>query len=165
MKRYTTILLSLILAASFAQAVSARGGSAFDRLKALAGEWECKTPDGQVVRVLYQVISGGSAVMETIKDGTEVGMITIYHPDGDALMMTHYCSIGNQPRMRAVQPAGELKSLKFTFVDATNLSKSTDGRMQGLTMTFVDKDHLKHEWTSVAGGKEETVVSDLERKK
>ena len=28
-------------------------------------------------------------------------MITMYHPDGDGLALTHYCMLGNQPRMKA----------------------------------------------------------------
>ena len=28
-------------------------------------------------------------------------MISMFHVDGDRLLMTHYCSAGNQPRMKA----------------------------------------------------------------
>ena len=158
--------MSIILIAWYAYPVSARTGSAaFDKLKSLVGEWEGKAAGGHTVQVSYHLVSGGSAVMETIKDGTEAGMITMYHLDGDALMMTHYCSIGNQPRMRAVPPAGEINSLKFNFVDVTNIAKNSAGRMQSLTITFQDKNHIKQEWTYSDGGKEETAVFSLERKK
>jgi hypothetical protein len=89
----------------------------------------------------------------------------MYHLDGDAVMVTHYCSIGNQPRMRAVVPQGEIKSLKFTYVDVTNLAKPSAGHMKSLTISFLDGDHIKQEWTYTDGGKEETAVFNLERKK
>ena len=41
--------------------------------------------------------------------------------DGEDLMMTHYCSLKNQPRMRASMPSEHAKRLAFSFVDASNL--------------------------------------------
>jgi hypothetical protein len=166
MKRFPFVITSMILIAWYAYPAAARTGSnAFDKLKALAGEWEAKTSTGEAVRVTYQIVSGGSAVMETIQDGSASGMITVYHPDGEAIMVTHYCSVGNQPRMRAVAPRGEVKSLKFSFVDVTNLSKPSAAHMKSLTLTFQDADHIMHEWTYSEGGKDATEVFKLERKK
>ena len=31
-------------------------------------------------------------------------MMTMYHADKTGLMLTHYCKLGNQPRMRADRP-------------------------------------------------------------
>ena len=41
------------------------------------------------------------AVMETLDGPDAIQMITVYHPDGASLLMTHYCSMGNEPRMRS----------------------------------------------------------------
>jgi hypothetical protein len=141
------------------------GSAAFEKLKSLAGEWEGKASTGETARVSYQIVSGGSAVMETIHEKNGPGMITVYHLDGEAIMVTHYCSVGNQPRMRAVPPQGEVKSLKFSFVDVTNLAKPSAGHMKSLTLTFQDADHIKQEWTYSDGGKDATEVFTLERKK
>jgi hypothetical protein len=54
-----------------------------------------------LTNVSYQLISGGAAIMERIMPPNEPSMVSIYHLDGDKLMMTHYCSAGNQPRMQA----------------------------------------------------------------
>jgi hypothetical protein len=96
--------------------------------------------------------------METLAPANEPSMTSLYHLDGDTLIMTHYCSAGNQPRMRAVVPAGEIKSLNFTFVDGTNIAKSSDGHIHGLTMTFQDKDHLTQTWRWRQDGKDEAVT-------
>ena len=70
----------------------------FDRLKALAGNWETKGPDGAPLKVTFTVTSNGTAVMEHMSYND---MITMYHRDGDQIMLTHYCGGNNQPRMKA----------------------------------------------------------------
>jgi hypothetical protein len=141
---------------------------ALARFAGLAGVWEGKgTHDGapQDARVEYKVTSGGSTVVETIDPGGEHEMITVIHPDGDALLLTHYCMIGNQPQMRAKPKAGENK-VAFEFVKATNMKSDKDMHMHSVTFTFVDKDTLKTEWTNYDEGKEAgKAVFELKRKK
>lgn len=138
---------------------SAFAGSDFDRLKSLAGEWEATTSEGKS-RVVYQVISNGTALMETI---VNENMVTIYHPDGGATLMTHYCGAGNQPRMRAQASAGN--TITFKFVDVANLKDRSEGHMTGLVIKFVDANHVTQEWTWKAGGKETTSTFNLQRVK
>jgi hypothetical protein len=128
MKRCVSILLAFTGITLSAHSVLAQSTAAagFEKLKALVGEWQGTGPHGKV-NLSYQLISGGSALMEILDPISEPSMATIYHLDGDKLVMTHYCSIGNQPRMLAQVPAGEIKNLSFTFVDATNLAKPSDG--------------------------------------
>jgi hypothetical protein len=102
--------------------------------------------------VTYQVVSNGSAVMETISHAAEAQMITMYTVDGDHLMMTHYCGIGNQPRMRASVPSGDITELKFNFVDGANMKKS-DMHMHALDMKFVDDSHVTAIWSLWDKGK------------
>src|SRR4051794_20746253 len=75
-----------------------------ERMKKLAGTWVAADKDGkptdQVVSV-YKVTAAGSAVHETLFPGQAHEMISIYHRDGTDLVMTHYCALGNQPRMKA----------------------------------------------------------------
>ena len=138
------------------------------RFAALAGEWVGKGTHGDVqhdARVSYKVTSGGSTVVETIDPGGEHEMITVIHPDGDALLLTHYCMIGNQPHMKATPKAGDNK-VAFEFVKATNMKSDKDMHMHSVTFTFVDKDTLKTEWTNYNEGKEAgKAVFELKRKK
>jgi len=133
MKRCAFILLAfaviaLLTSSILAQNKSARAPAAvgFEKLKSLVGEWQGTGTQGST-NVTYQLVSNGSALMETLMPPNEPSMVTLYHRDGDKLMMTHYCSFGNQPRMRAEVPAGEIKNLNFTFVDATNMANSSQG--------------------------------------
>jgi hypothetical protein len=144
--------------------------SRLELFKQLAGEWVgTGTPqlkEAPTLHVTYKVTAGGSAVVETIFPGTEHEMVTVIHRDGDDLLLTHYCMLGNQPQMRA--PAkGEGNKVEFKFVRATNLKSDKDMHMHDVTFTFVDKDTLKAEWTHYKDGKPagSPVTFELKRKK
>ena len=137
----------------------------FEKMKSLVGEWQGKSLDGNTSKVSYALVSDDSALMERLAMGGESEMVTMYHPDGDHLMMTHYCSAHNQPRMRSQTVSLERKSIVFDLVDVTNLSTPDAGHMRKLVVTFVDQDHFTQEWTWSEKGKESTVVIQFERKK
>ena len=92
-------------------------------------------------------------------------MITMIHPDGDALLLTHYCMLGNQPQMKARPKEGD-KKVAFEFVRATNMKSDKDPHMHSVTYTFVDKDTIKAEWTHYSDGKDAGKMEfELKRKK
>ncbi len=167
MKRFVSMLLTLAVIALATHLVlgKSKADAAFEKLKSLAGEWQNSSSDAKSVKVSYQVVSGGSALMESLTPADEPPMITMYHLDGDRLLMTHYCSVGNQPRMKAQLPAGEIKKLNFTMVDATNMAKSSDMHMHSLEFTFQDDDHITQVWSLRQEGKDTPMTFNLERKK
>ena len=135
---------------------------ALDHLKKLAGEWVyAEGANKGKPAANYVVSSGGTAVVETLFPGTNHEMVTVYHCDGDKVMMTHYCAVGNQPRMHA-DPADD--KLVFTFTGGSNM-KESDGHMHAMTMTFVDEDHLNEDWTWQQQGQGGTESFKFERKK
>ena len=73
-----------------------------DRLKTLAGEWRGtmgQRGKGEETTVTYRLIANNSALAETLFPGTPHEMITVYHLDSDKLLLTHYCTAGNQPTL------------------------------------------------------------------
>ena len=104
-----SMLIGLAAAALLASAAQAAGTvhdakSAFEALKGLAGDWTGTLLDegkSKPASVRYEVTSGGSAVKETMNPGAKDEMVTMYHRDGDGLVLTHFCAIGNQPRSGA----------------------------------------------------------------
>ncbi len=136
--------------------------SSWDRMKSLAGTWQ-GTFEGKPARVTYALVSDGTALMETLESHDSSQMVTIYHPDGSTLLMTHYCSTGNQSRMRAAQSANH--RVEFAFVDATNLRSADEHRMTRLVLTLRDPDHLVQEWTSKSGVEEHTGRFEFTRKR
>lgn len=167
MKRMSFLLLSFAVivfwpSSAWPQSQVAAG---FEKLKALVGEWQGAGADGKMRTVTYQLLSGGTAVMETLTPPDEPSMVSVYYVDGDRLLMTHFCSVGNQPRLRAAPPAGEIKKLDFDFLDATNLAKPTAGHIHRLRLAFQDQHHLAQTWTWREDGKEMVDTFDLTRKK
>jgi hypothetical protein len=126
-----------------------------ERLKALAGTWVEADKDGKptdnVVSVV-KVTAGGSAVQETTFPGQPMEMVSVYHLDGSDLVMTHYCVLGNQPRMKA-DPKSPANQIKWTFAGGTNLDPAKDTHMHGATVTFVDADHIEIAGEAWEGGK------------
>jgi len=153
------ILLALSASAALAQSDAQKS---FSQLKSLAGSWEGKSSDGKPVLVSYRETAGGSAIMSEILG--DHSMVTMFNLDGaNKLLMTHYCTVGNQPRMQAsVSPDG--KTITFDYVGATNLSSPDAGHMQKMVLTMVDENHHTEEWTFADHGKELKQVFDLRRK-
>lgn len=119
------------------------------KLKTLEGEWKGTTPGGKAVRLSYTTIAGGTAVMEVFgyADGGPGSMYTLYHLDGDHLMLTHYCVSNNQPRMRAELPSQDPNVLRFSFLDVTNLKSPQAGHMHRAMLRVIDENHIANEWT------------------
>jgi hypothetical protein len=157
-------LILAVLALAAAAAAQTDAEKAFAAIKSMSGTWEGKMSEGQLARVDFKVVSGGSAVLSEILGSGPEDMISMFHLDGpNRLLVTHYCGAGNQPRMQAaLSPDG--KTVTFTYVDATNLATPDAGHMQRLAVTMLDNDHHIEEWTFLDHGKESKMVFDLRRK-
>lgn len=154
--------VALLSAAPLMAADAPKTNPQFEAMKALVGDWVGKTPYGKST-VTYKLVSDGSTLMETMGENTGE-MVTMYHADGDSVMMTHYCSANNQPRMRAKQPEKD-GSLVFKFIDVTNLANQDEVFISGLSLKIIDKDHFTQQWTHREKGKETSGTFTYERKK
>lgn len=125
----------------------------FDKLKSLAGTWE--SPAGAMT---YRVTSAGSAVEETIFAGTDHEMVTMYVKDGDDLVLTHYCALGNQPRMKA-EAGTDPSKIAFAFTSGGNMKSRDAQHMDALLLTFTDATHVHQDWSMWKDGKVMQTVS------
>ena len=118
---------------------------AFEKMKSLAGTWLAADEDGkptdQVISII-KVTAGGSAVHETLFPGQPQEMVSIYTADGKDLIMTHYCVLGNQPRMKA-DPKSPENQIVFRFAGGTNLNPKKDKHMHEATLTIVGDDRIE----------------------
>ncbi len=146
-------------------ALAQKGANAsFEQMKALAGDWNGNTDSGKTVLASYKVVSGGSALLETLHPSEESEMVTLYHADGNRVAMTHYCDAGNQPQMQTAPLTAAGNPITFVYVRATNLASPTAGHMNGLVVTIQDKDHFTQKWTFREKGKDHTEVFHFTRK-
>lgn len=125
--------------------------AAFARLKALVGEWRAEK-----AHVAYELIAGGSTLLERETVEKMPPMLTVYHLDGDRLLLTHYCMAGNQPRMQARAFDRTSGELRFEFLDATNLKGADAGHMHNATFRFLDDNHFVSEWDFYENGRRQS---------
>ncbi len=142
-------------------------GAAFERLKSLAGTWQGQAGDekgGPPAIVVYRVASAGSVVQETLFPGTSHEMISMYHMADGNLVLTHYCAMGNQPRMRLDTAASSAARLVFAFDGGSNFDPAKDPHVHSGVIEIAG-DALRSEWASWQGGKEAgRKTFDLRRK-
>ena len=124
--------------------------SAFEKISSLAGRWRGTSSGGKMITIQYESTGKNSAVIERYRHhwkGETMAneMITMYHLDGDQLVLTHYCTIGNQPHMRA--DLSHDSDIVFEYVGASNLAHPDSLRMNGLKFEFVDADHIVQTWS------------------
>jgi len=128
---------------------------AFEKLKGMAGTWVEADKDGKPTAKVVSVVkvtAGGSTVHETAFPGTDMEMVSVYHRDGADVVMTHYCMLGNQPRLK-LDPASPANQLQFKFAGGTNLNPAKDTHMHDATYTFVDADHVELSGVAWVDGK------------
>ena len=152
--------IALIVTACFAgfSPLAAQGpqpaATAFDRFKAMEGEWIDVTgvfgKKGAVVAT-YKVTGAGNTVVETFPVGTPEEMTTVYHRDGTALALTHYCAGGNQPHLVAKEITGNV--IEFAFQSGTNIDVSKTSHMHNMRWEFISPDEIKSEWHNWSNGK------------
>jgi hypothetical protein len=163
-----TLTLAVIATAGEKHRMAAKTDSpAFEQFKQLAGEWVSASdkPGHAGGGAVFKVTSAGSAVEETMMPGTPYEMVNMIHPDGDDIVLTHYCAEGNQPEMKAPGKV-DGKDIAFQFVRAGNMKSIKDSHMHSVTYTFVDKDNFKTKWVNYEDGKPAaTVVFEYKRKK
>ena len=85
----------------------------------LGGTWRAESGPGKYVSESFRAISGESALVETYTTSSGRETATVYHADHDALLLTHYCAQGNQPRLQLTTSSED--DYVFRFRDATNL--------------------------------------------
>ena len=138
-------------AGSAGSAAAAQAG--FERMAALEGEWTGEGPADAPgpMTVTYELTGGGSALVETLFANSPGEMVTIYTIEEGALMLTHYCALGNQPRMRADPLQGDV--LVFRFAGGANIDPARDDHMHDARYEFVAQDELLIEFTGWTGGR------------
>jgi hypothetical protein len=144
----------------------AKPAGGFDRLTTLVGEWNATPEGGKTFTSTIRFVSNSTALEETFDDGEKHNqMVTLYTSDGDRVALTHFCSVGNQPRMETPAVTHDSNEFAFAFTGATNLASAEDMHMHQMTLKIEDSDHFSETWTMHAIGKEQNETFHFTRKK
>jgi len=143
----------------------AQAGSGFDTLKTLVGTWEATSPQGKLLTNTLRLVSNGTALEETFQSSEADQMVTLYTPDGARLAMTHFCAVGNQPRMESPAATRDQKEFDFSLTGITNLASPNTGHMRRLLIQIADQDHFTEKWTWRENGKDQVHTFHFKRAK
>ena len=157
--RRSLAISSLFLAATVSAGVAGRAaantevdaGTAFSRLKALVGDWDVDSNRGKA-HSRFELIAGGSVLLEHFTEPSGQAMLTAYHLDGSRLVLTHYCLAGNQPQMVADKFDGASSELDFAFARGSNIAPGA-GHMHDAVFHLASNDHFDAKWDFVEAGK------------
>lgn len=129
----------------------------FSQLKRLEGVWDGRSSVGWENRTVYKVIARGSVVMATSEFADEPGegMATLFHMDGERLILTHYCEAGNVPVLEARLFEKNGTKVTFEFKRSSNLASRDTGHMDKVVFNFLDNNHFTAQWTWYENGKEQ----------
>ena len=105
------------------------------------------------VELIFRTVSGGTAVEERIFANTPKEMVTMYHGDEDGVLMTHYCMLGNQPRLR-LESIHE-NTFKFKFLDGIGIDRETTGHMGDMEMTIFNDNTFEQTWAYYENGEKQ----------
>lgn len=145
------------------EAVVYDAASAMAFLATLSGEWQAGSgathehggsaaprPSGN--SLTFRTKAAGSAVVQTTRAGQPGEMETIFHMDGDQLLLTHYCALQNAPVLK-FEKSDKPGELKFVFQGGTNFDPNVDAHFHQGTFQIKDKDTVEQNFTVFANGK------------
>jgi len=110
--------------------------ASLDGLKRLVGDWTATDADGKPFSASFRLISNNTALAETVNSQQDSQMVSIYNADGPRVAMTHFCSIGNQPRLETPSERPNPNEFVFSFIGATNLASPNDQHMHRMVITL-----------------------------
>src|SRR6185436_18224606 len=151
---FLAVAVVLSFAALAEEPAKSEATTAFDKLKQLDGTWTGAVgkPDGEKAKIIYKITAGGSVVMETLFPETDHEMISMYHLENGELIATHYCAMGNQPRMKLSKATPS--EMTFDFVGGVGIDPEKSAHIHGGTITLRPDGKMEALWRVFRGGKE-----------
>lgn len=127
----------------------------FDKLKSLVGTWKGTADMGgdKPVEVTntFELTSNGSAILEKVCAGSPHEMTSVYCAEDGKLIMTHYCSVGNHPKMNLLKSSDN--EMDFAMKGISGLGSAKEMHMHGMNIVWKDANHITESWTMYVNGK------------
>ena len=137
--------------------------AAFERLKGLEGTWEAAPAKGVKATTSFELTAGGTVLIERYSNPALPGgghMVSAYHLDGAALILTHYCIAKNQPTLKADRFDATAGEIQFEFLRGTNMASENTGHMRRALYRLADANHFTTSWEFFQDGKK--TMTELE---
>lgn len=128
------------------------GRATFEKIKALAGEWEAPLDEGgRMVNIFTPFAYGTKVFAEEWENGKYITS-TIFYVVGSELWADHFCDFKNEPRYTVKESPSDPNVLQFVLRYATNLD-THPVHFHSTTWHIVNKDHFTQEWYIQGGNK------------
>ena len=129
--------------------------SALEFFKTLSGDWTGTYAGNQhgsnTPVVNFKVVAAGSTVIETVLEGTANEMASVFHMDGDQLLLTHYCALENAPVLR-FEKSDKPGEINFVFHGGTNFDPGIDAHFHEGTFQVRSEDTVESTFIVYANG-------------
>ncbi|MGQ0383831.1 MAG: hypothetical protein ACT4UP_03965, partial [Gammaproteobacteria bacterium] len=162
-KSLRTLLALAACAAALALPARADGPdpmAAFERIRALAGDWAGRMEDplaGPPATAHFEIASGGTAVVERQNQGQTFESVVVYYLAGGKLRATLYSGAGNQPAYRLARDS-TVDLFLFELDGGSGFDPGRDGHVHGGEIRFVAPDRIEERWFHYVGPKEQGVT-------
>ena len=137
------------------EAIVYDAASALEFFKSLSGDWESGSDSYQHGSnspvVSFKTVAAGSTVIETVLEGQPNEMSSVFHMDGDQLLLTHYCALENAPVLR-FEPSGKPGRIDFVFHGGTNFDPEVDAHFHEGTFLVKDVNTFESTFVVYANG-------------
>jgi hypothetical protein len=164
-KSLSAVVAAILFLATFARAGQIENSTSLDGLKPLVGDWTATDAGGKPFTASFRLISNGTALEETVNSAHDTQMVSIYNADRSRVAMTHFCSMGNQPRLETPWERPNSNEFVFSFTGATNLASPNDQHLHSMVITMEGPDHFTEAWTIRVNGKDSIQKFHYTRKK
>lgn len=128
------------------------GRFAFDYLKKLAGDWTSKQA-GQTndVAQTFEVRSEGRLILGASFAGTDQELVSVYHLDGEDLVLVIYDPSGSEPRLKFDSRRSYPGRYYFRLAGGTGFDKTRDAHIHEASIKFVNVNQIEMEWVLFEG--------------
>ena len=120
------------------------GSAAFEKIKALTGEWEAPLDHGTMVNIFTPFAYDTKIFAQEWENGRYITS-TVFYLVGSELRADHFCDFKNEPRYAVTLDPGSPNLLRFEFREATNLDRYP-AHFHSTTWRIVDQNHLVQDW-------------------
>jgi len=131
--------------------------AAFNAIGGLAGDWTGhigRKDTTNPAQVSFRLTAKGSAILERMIIEDPVEMVSVYHFEKGALVLSHYCAAGNHPRMVLSRGSAE-GPMRFALSGAQVLDTAREVHMHSYELNPVGSDQLQIVWQTFVNGKRE----------
>jgi hypothetical protein len=137
----------------------ANSETAFDAFKSFNGKWSIQS-DGKLLPIEMTYDNGSKNSIVAEQFGKE---LSVFYRDGQDLLMTHFCNVGNQPRLK-LKGDSKIGYLEFVTFDVTNLENQETPHVQKVVYHIINEKHIELELVWKLGKSERSEKYILNKK-